>query len=514
MIPVFNVKQMREIDSAAIAGNLTIGYSLMVKAGLGLFARARECLTKNKTGEVAVFCGKGNNGGDGYVAGRMLLDAGYKVMCFSLCETEELMDEAKIAFNEYSACKGNVLVLSDAADVADLSRYCLLIDAMLGTGLKGDPHGLYTLAIEAINASNVPVIAVDTPSGLDNDTGIPGTPCIKATTTITMGYPKIGLYFYPGRAFVGNLIIQDLSYPDEIIAEKKVDLFYPSINRLKRFLPLRHPDGTKVDHGLALLICGSRGMTGSAALAADAAMRTGCGMVHLGTPESLLPILSIKLTETVLHPLYETGSGVLSFSSIDQIKELATGKHSLCIGPGLGHETNTSRLVREVVKSINLPTVLDADGLNAFKDHIGELKEHVGNLIITPHKGEWIRLFGNLSSDPSEMIGQVKSIAMEYHVTILLKGNPTVVVDPDGVAYILPFGNSALATAGTGDVLSGIIVSLLAQGTAAKEAAILGTYIHGEAGTIASLRLGEHSVIATDVVNTIYRVIRKITSEN
>lgn len=512
MIPVLTVQQMREIDSRAIAGNLTIGYSLMVKAAQGIYAVVCECLSENKNGEIAIFCGKGNNGGDGYVVGRMLLDAGYKVMCFSICETEELTGEAKVAFNEYCARKGNALVLSDAADVADLSRYSLVIDAMLGTGLKGDPHGLYAIAIDAINASGVLVIATDTPSGLDNDTGIPGSPCIKATITVTMGFPKIGLYFYPGRAFVGKLIIQDLSYPDEIIAEEKINLFYPSVKKMRRFLPPRRADGSKIDHGLALLVCGSKGMAGSATLVANAALRTGCGMTHLATPESLVQVLSIKLTETVIHSLYETAAGVVSFSAIDQIKELAIGKHALCIGPGLGHDTNTSRLIREVVKSIDLPTVLDADGLNAFKDCVDELKEHAGEIVVTPHKGEWVRLFGPLSTDPSEMVEQVKKVANQYRITILLKGNPTLAVDPDGTAYVLPFGNSALATAGTGDVLSGIIVSLLAQGTTIKEASILAAYIQGESGTTASRRLGEYSVIASDVVDTIHRVIKKISS--
>jgi NAD(P)H-hydrate epimerase len=327
-----------------------------------------------------------------------------------------------------------------------------------------------------------------------------------------MGFPKIGLYFYPGRAFVGKLIIQDLSYPDEIIAERKINLFYPSVKKMRRFLPSRHADGSKLDHGLALLVCGSKGMAGSATLVANAALRTGCGMTHLATPESLVQVLSIKLTETVIHSLNETASGVVCFSAIDQIKGLAIGKHALCIGPGLGHDPTTSRLIREVIKTIDLPTVLDADGLNAFKDCVDELNEHAGDIVITPHRGEWVRLFGTLSADPSAMVEQVKKVANEYRITILLKGNPSLCVDPDGTAYILPFGNSALATAGTGDVLSGIIVSLLAQGATIKEATILAAYIQGESGTTASNKLGEYSVIASDVVNTIHRVIKKISS--
>ena len=510
MIPVITVSQMREIDDKAIGGNLTIGYSYMLKAGMGLLSAARELVQDSRTGEIAIFCGKGNNGGDGYVAGRLLIDAGYKVMCYSLFDVDELKGESRVAFNEFVGRKGNFLVLSDSADLTNLSRYKLIIDAILGTGLHGDPHGLCAATIEKINSSGVPVLAADTPSGLNNNTGIPGNPCIKASVTVTMGYPKVGLYFYPGKRNVGHLIIHDLGYPDEIVAEKKGWLYYPELDDMRRYLPPRHPGGSKIVHGLSFLICGSMGMTGSAALVADAALRTGCGMAHLAAPESIIPILSTKLTETVLHGLHETGSGSLAFTALEQIRELASNKNALCIGPGLSHENQTTRLVREIVKSINLPTVLDADGINAFKGVAEDLKEHKGELIITPHKGEWQRLFGELPEDPHAIIDKLTVKARELNITILLKGNPTIVTDHSGSAFILPFGSSALATAGTGDVLSGIIVSLIAQGASIISAAILGSYIHAEAGIFAGRRLGDYSVLARDVSDNIFRVFRAL----
>jgi NAD(P)H-hydrate epimerase len=507
MIPVLTVSQMRAVDKETIGGDVAVGYSLMVKAGTGIADVAKKYLLNNMDKEIAIFCGKGNNGGDGYVAGKILLDEGCKVMCYSLCPIDELKGECKIAFNEYSAKIGNVMVLDDIADIGELSKTGLIIDAMLGTGLKGDPHGLYALTIDAINKAAVPVIAIDTPSGLDNDTAIPGKPCINASITVTMGFPKIGLLFYPGKQYVGELIIEDLGYSEKVVNQYKDDLYYSDGRTMAQFLPPRKPYGSKIDHGLALLICGSRGMAGSAALASEAALRTGCGMTHLAIPESLMNILSIKLTETVLHPLYETSQGTSAVSAFEQIAGLSRKMHAICIGPGLSHENSTSQLVRKLIKEIKLPAVLDADGLNAFRGMTQDLKGHAGELLITPHRGEWVRLFGDLSAEPVEAVRQMKHVAKEFGITILLKGSPTIVVCQDGASFILPFGNSALATAGTGDVLSGIIVSLIAQGASVKESALLGVYIQGNAGMIASEKFGEHSVIASDVVSMIYKVI-------
>jgi NAD(P)H-hydrate epimerase len=510
MIPVLTAKQMREIDEKAIGGNLVSGYSYMLRAALGIFKTASEMIGAKESGEIAVICGKGNNGGDGYVAARMLMDAGYNVMCYSLYDTDELRGEAKIAFNEYISRKGNFLILNDIADLGTLNGFSLIIDAMLGTGLRGDPRGLCAQAIETVNNSGVPVLSVDTPSGLNNDTGIPGNPCIRANVTVTMGFPKVGLYFYPGKLFTGRLIVQDLGYPDEIVAQKKGTIYLPSLDFIRKNFPLRHPDGSKFEHGLALLVCGAREYTGAPTLVAEAALRAGCGMTHLAAPFSCIPVLSIKNTETVLHALDETGNGTVAYSSIDKIRELVKGKNALCIGPGLSHDTQACQLVREIISDVNIPSVLDADGLNAYKGIAGELKKHSGDLIITPHRGEWQRLFGELPSEPLAIISHVNSIASIYNLTVLLKGSTTIIASPRGDVYILPFGNSALAKAGTGDVLSGIIVSLMAMGVSTTMAAVIGCYIQQKAAVLASQSLSEYSVTATDVIANIHKVILSI----
>jgi hydroxyethylthiazole kinase-like uncharacterized protein yjeF len=508
MVPVVTVAQMRAIDEAAIGGDRKKGYGSMLKAGAGIFRAAQDFMSDVKGGAVAVVCGRGNNGGDGYVAARLLLEAGYRVQCFSLCRTEDLAGEAKLAFNAYAGRKGKTLVLHDAAVFSRLPGCGRVIDAMLGTGAQGDPRGIYASAIAAIHKSGIPVIAADTPSGLDCDTGVPGRPCIKAALTVAMGFPKIGQFFYPGRGHVGKLVIQDLGYPENLL--KGNDIFYPSRADLRELLPRRRPAGSKFDHGLALLVCGSRGMTGSAVLAARAALRTGCGMTHLAAPGSVVPALSRRLIETVIHPLPETPAGTPALTAFEKLRNIAGSMRAVCIGPGISHEKETSALVRKFVSKCALPLVLDADGINAYKGRADELKAHRGELVMTPHRGEWERLSGGLPPEPAAVIDKLKETATRLGVTVLLKGNPTIVADRGGKAYVLPFGNSALAKAGSGDVLSGIIVSLLAQGAAPAHAAVLGAAIHGEAGTLASKKLTEYSVVAGDVVKAIPEAIREL----
>ncbi|MFP4163461.1 MAG: NAD(P)H-hydrate dehydratase [Chitinispirillaceae bacterium] len=514
MIPVFTTAGMRRVDEVSIGGNPTIGYSYMLKAAMGIFETVKDIVPAPECGDIAIICGKGNNGGDGYVAGSLLLDAGYRVMCYSLCEVESLTGEAHIAYNEFSSRKGSCFVVDDVEDLSNLNRYALVIDAMLGTGVKGNPRGLYSLAIGAVNASGVKVLAVDTPSGLNNDDGTPGSPCIKADVTVTMGFPKLGQFFYPGKENVGKLIVKDLGYPEEVIVEQKEDVYLPDDEALKGILPLRKENGSKIDHGLAFLLCGSRGMTGAATLASLSALRSGCGMVHLAVPESLLDTMAVKVTEPVLHPILQTRQGTASHDALDQVVSLCTRMDAFCIGSGLSHNPQTVTLVRELIREVKIPIVLDADGINAFKDRADELKEHAGEVIITPHRGEWKRLFGELSRDPLETVNELKRKAAEFNVTILLKGNPTLVSSPDGKTYIIPFGDSSLATAGSGDVLSGIITSLIAQGCLCINAAVLGASIQGKAGHLAGKALTKYSVMAEDVVDHISGVFRNLTIIN
>ena len=510
MIPVLTVAQMRKIDEKTIGGKTSVGFSYMKEAGAGLFDAVRRMVPTPRSGDIVIVCGKGNNGGDGFTVAKLLLDAGYKVMCYGLCQPDDLQGEAKLAYESYAGSEGNFLVLDDVADLGNLSKSSLIIDAVLGTGLKGDPHEFHAEVIEAINNANVPVLSVDTPSGLDNDRGVPGKPCIKAAVTVAMGFPKIGAYFYPGRASVGTLYIKDLGYPEPVVEKYGSDIFLPEPDDLKKMLPLRKPAGSKFDHGMAFMLAGSQGMTGSAALASVSALRTGCGMVHLASPKSAIPVLAAKLTEVVLQAIDETPGGAAAFSASDSLQELMKNVNAVCIGPGISHSEETGKLVRLLVARCPAPMVLDADGINAFKGKTELLKSHKASLLITPHAGEWERLFSAMPTEPMAMVDQLRRKAKEFSMTILYKGNPTIIADPSGKVYLSPYGNSGMATAGCGDVLSGIVTSLAAQGCTLTDAAILGAYIHAKAGDAAAAELGEYSMIAGDVERNIFKAIRGI----
>jgi NAD(P)H-hydrate epimerase len=532
---ILTTARMKQVDQLAIAGNTKIGYSYMCAAGKRIYQVALVMLDKTvvKDGNknVAVICGKGNNGGDGYVAARLLQEAGINADCFSVCDTKDLSGEASLAFKDYTGMKNSAVHIITSNDkLPDFNKYGLIIDAMLGIGASGEPRGLYMDVIKAVNASNASVLAVDSPSGLDCDNGKCTSSFIKADCTVAAGFLKLGQFFYPGRANVGELQVADLGYPATIVEEQSLGIFLPDINFFNRILPTRKENGSKIDHGLALLVCGSRGMSGSAALASVAALRCGCGMVHLAVPESLVDTLSAKVTEPVLHPLAETASGACAASALTEVLSLCERMDAICVGSGLSRDSESASLVRELIKKIDKPTVIDADGLNAFVGALPELTRHKGEIVITPHMGEWKRLFGeprpspkgvepevrgsplDLPDEPLDRINKLKEIAAQYNLNILLKGSPSLAVSAKGTAVILPYGNSALAKAGTGDVLSGIIVSLIAQGCTCFEAAILGAYLHGEAGWMASIDLTEYSVLASDVIRYIPKVI-KITNK-
>ncbi|MBN1983084.1 MAG: NAD(P)H-hydrate dehydratase [Chitinivibrionales bacterium] len=512
MLQVLTTSQMRSIDDQAINNNVAVGYSYMLRAAIGIVDVIVSMDINPRTDEIAIVCGKGKNGGDGYTVGRMLIDRGYKVMCFGLCGRESLSGEAYLAFDEYVMRDGNFFLIDDIVDLEGFGRFALIIDALLGTGIKGDPRGLYAEIIKMIDTSGKPVVSIDTPSGLNNDSGRPGNTTVRATCTVTMGFPKIGQLFYPARSYVGRLVIKDLGYPMEICEQQRSNMFLPTLSDVRQKLPPRKPAGSKFDHGLALLLCGSVGMTGSAHLCSMAALRSGCGMAHCIVPKSIVSILSTKVIEAVLHGIDETEQGTPGKDNINMILDLAADMQALLIGPGISHNTVTSELVRTLLARITIPVVLDADGINAFKGCSDELKNHQGDLIITPHAKEWERLFGAVPAEPMGLVTCLGRKAQEFGMTIVYKGNPTVVADSEGKIFILPVGSSGMASAGSGDVLSGILVSLLAQGAAPTDAAIAGVAIHGLAGETAAAQFSDYGMIARDIIVHIGSVLKKISS--
>lgn len=275
-------------------------------------------------------------------------------------------------------------------------------------------------------------------------------------------------------------------------------------------MPPRHKTGSKFDHGLVLMLCGSTGMLGSVSLCAKAALRSGCGMVHCAIGKSLLVPLSIKLTEPVLHSIVETTDGTPAISAFTDIERLSIRKNALLIGCGLSRNKNTAQLVHKIISCIDIDTVLDADGINAFENHLDLLKQHKANLVLTPHQGEWRRLFGKLSSDVNKRANAISKIAVEFNINIIYKGYPTIIVFNNGKSVIMPVGNSGMATAGSGDVLAGILSSLIAQGYSMDKAIPLSVFLHGKAGDMALNKSNPYSVIASDILDNIKNAINTV----
>lgn len=504
MYPIVTVETMREIDERAISGDVSVGFSYMKRASHALATEVEMLANILGIRRVVLFCGKGNNGGDGFYLGKLLLDLNYEVFCYGICSEEFLLGEARCAYDAFAKAGGDCTVLTEESDFTQLEQG-ITVDALLGTGVVGDPRGVVAKIIAHINSLSDFVIAVDNPSGFNANTGYPATPCIDADMTISLGFPKVGHYFGDPQ-IIGQLRSHELGYPNEIIESSTLCAHVMDSVSVRELFPRRHYYGSKYDHGVVVALSGSRGMTGAPTLAARAALRTGCGMTYLLTPESTIPSLSATLVEPVMVPVAETIEGSLSKAAVDAVEHLRHKMDALLIGPGLSRNSETAQVIRQVVCESEVPVVLDGDGLSAFVDHQDMLKS-VDNLLITPHYGEWRRLFGELPLNADERLKRLKDIAIGYEVYILFKGMPTILVYPSGEITFSTFGNSGLATAGSGDVLAGVIASLVAQGKSIGEAAHVGAALHGMAGDLAVKDLNEYSLIASDLITYLPQAI-------
>lgn len=515
---LLTAKQMAAADRAAIEEGIR-GLDLMERAGAKVFAAARSLLGGPGQGTVAVVCGKGNNGGDGLVAARLLHQEGVGVLVFLVGSKADLKGDA-LTNLERGLEKGvvvcEVLAEGDLSLMKEgLGRADLVVDAILGTGVQGAPHGLCGWAIEAINASGKPVVAVDVPSGLDSDTGqMPGV-CVRADRTVTFGSPKIGHVFYPGRAACGFVEVVDIGIPSRVMEGLDCHVHLTTPRDAAGLLPRRAPTVHKGACGRVAVVAGSVGMTGAAALASEAALRSGAGLVVLGLPESLNDLMEVKLTEVMTRPLPELRKRrCLALRGLGEIRALAAQADVLAIGPGIGRHPETRQLVRRVVAETRIPLVIDADGLNALADAADVLRESPGDVVVTPHVGEFSRLSG---VPISEVLKRPREAALEFAqevgVTVVLKNAPSMVAAPDGELFVNPTGNPGLATAGSGDVLTGIVAGLMAQGLPGKGAATLGVYLHGWAGDLAKAAGSEMGFIAGDVLAALPRAIRAVLEQ-
>lgn len=507
MQQIVTSSQMRRIDKITIDENIVVGYNLMREASEGLAGEVIKSIKGDVRKKIAVLCGKGNNGGDGFLAAAILNRNGFKAECFFAYNEDDLQDEALLAYKEY--IKDGVLYqIESVDDIKCLDKYSIIVDALLGTGIKGSPRGLIADIINEVNLLNLKVISVDTPSGINCDTGEVYEPFINAEKTVTMGFPKVGFYYYPARNFVGELAIIPLSYPKNISNRNTLASLIEK-DDVKIIIPNRIPDGSKYDHGVVGVISGSEGMTGAPTLAMNSALRTGCGMVFGIVPNSIIDVMSVKVTEPVLKAVKGSEAGSFGLEDYDEIMDKIEKVNSLLIGPGISLNKNTQLLVRKLISNINKPTVLDADGLNAFKGCEELLKGRKSKLIITPHKAEFQRLFGELPKEPEMLIKKCCDISNEYDIILVLKGKPTIIADKQN-SFIVDSGDDSLAKAGTGDVLAGMICSFIAQGSEPLNSALAGVFIHGLAGKIAAKEYSNYSVLATDVIDSIGLAIKEI----
>ena len=523
---IVTAADMREIDRVTAERFGVPSLTLMENAGSAVadFALLQYPSAKS----FGVICGKGNNGGDGFVVARKLHEAGKEVRVLLLAGPKELRGNAAENFKKLSASTAApaFAVFNGWGSAAANSVFTrdVLIDAILGSGFRPPVSGVYAEAVEKINSASMPVIAVDIPSGADSDVFGEQTGAVaRADAIVTFTAPRPAHLF--GNLTHGPVVIAPIGSPDAAIKSSlNLNLITP-----KDIAPLFGPrprDSNKGMYGHVLVIGGSQGKAGAAAMAGFSALRAGAGLVTVATARSVLPTVAGFHPELMTEPLAETAEGTVALKALQAVERLAEKKTILAVGPGISRNQETAELVRKIVSESATPIVLDADGLNAFEGRAkdisrkkrrnrSEIAEPAGTLVLTPHPGEMARLTGlNIHAIQRDRINVARDFARDYGVILVLKGDRTIVAAPDGQAWVNPTGNPGMATGGTGDILTGIIAGMLAQyPQRAFEAVLAAVYLHGLAGDIACERVGGQSLVATDLVEALYQAFRRVRAK-
>lgn len=508
--------QMRRADQLAGESFGLPGVALMENAGAQVAAAVRTVLGgRVAEKKICIFAGQGNNGGDGFVAARHLLGDGAKVRVFIVGNKSEIAGDAGVNLAVLAHMGADCLAVANDRDwdkitLAVTFADCL-VDALLGTGFRGLLQGDMARAARIINSAACPTVAVDVPSGVHADTGQVQGEAVRADYTVTFGLPKPGLFLYPGAAYAGAVHVAAIGLPPVLLQDSSLQQNIIDAALVKPSLPARRPDAHKGANGRVLLVAGAPGYTGAAALAAAGALRAGAGLVTLAVAAGLYPIMAAKLTEVITRPLPEEKSGILGRAAVPAVLEMAARQDVLAIGPGLGGEDDTGAAVRDIVAAAPCPLVIDADGLNALAGHAALLAQAKAVPVLTPHPGEMARLL-NLTPARvnADRLGVARQAAAAWGAIVVLKGAGTVVAYPDGEAFINTSGGPALATAGTGDVLTGLIAALIAQGLSSHAAAVTGVYVHGLAGDIAARPTGGVGMSAGDVARAVPLAIKEL----
>jgi len=505
---------MKKLDEYVIKNIGLSSLVLMENAGRSVAEILTQKIPELKKKKMIVVAGRGNNGGDGLAAARHLINWGANIEIFILAASkEELSPEAATNAAILEKSGANVKYIEQEVEVlsAALARADIVIDAIFGIGIKGAVRGVAQKAIELINRSSASIVSVDLPSGLDADTGHVEGVCVKADLTITLEFFKLGLLLYPGREYAGEIIIAQIGYPKSIKEAFKSELELVDREFVTKKIPKRRAYSHKGDYGRVFLIAGSRGMTGAAALAAEAALRSGAGLVYAGIPQSLSAVIESKLTEAVKIPLPDS-EGALAYEALAPILQLLKDKDVLAIGPGLSKKDQTAKLVKALIKKVppTLPIVIDADAINILSEEPRLLKALKSSTVLTPHPGELSRLIKKkIEEIEADRVGVAKKVAADFNVVLVLKGVPTVTALPSGFVFINSTGNSGLASGGSGDVLTGLIAGLIAQGLRPEDAAPTGAYLHGLIADRLKEKTGERAMIAGDLIKEMPAVLKE-----
>ena len=503
---IATAEQMRTLDRRAIEERGVPSLELMERAANAL-AEAAIDTAANAPGRAVCFCGPGNNGGDGVACARLLLEAGFEVRCILVGQREKLTCDTR-AMEARLAAAGGVLE-PFTPDDPDFAAWCLkadvMVDAIFGIGLNTEVRGDALTAVHMMNTCDIPVVSADIPSGVEADTGRVLGEAVRAARTVTFTLPKAGHYVGKGGLCTGVLTVADIGIPRDLVDGE--DYPVQTVEGADVRLPVRPRDAHKGDFGKVYLLGGSVGYTGAPYLAAASAVRTGCGLVSLGVPELIWPVEAAKCVSAMPFPLPEKG-GMLSEKALPQPLEKLSGCDVLALGPGLGRSERAARLVWELLKT-EKPVVLDADGINALSGHIDILDARRGRVtILTPHDVEFTRIGGDLKR--GDRVGAARDFAVSHGCVLVLKGHRTITATPEGSVLVNTTGGSGLAKGGSGDVLTGVIASLLAQGAGAVQAAAAGVWLHGRAGDLAEQELTAYGMTPEDTVNHLPLAIREI----
>ncbi|NSW84187.1 MAG: NAD(P)H-hydrate dehydratase [Syntrophothermus sp.] len=514
---IVSAQEMRDLDRRASSEFHIPSIVLMENAGLRVVEAVQTALAGIKLPRVVVIAGKGNNGGDGFVVSRHLINSGFHVDTFLLGRPSELTPDAELNFRILQNISGRVFVVSDTGELqgllAPLSGCDLVVDAIYGIGFHGEMPSPESEVVKMVNQSGKPVVAVDIPSGVEADTGKVRGEAIRATWTVTMALPKKAFFLEPGRSYTGMLTVGDISIPRCLLEAPDIKTNLVTEDWVAPWFLPRPAETHKGSFGHVLVVGGSVGLTGAVVMAAEAALRSGAGLVTAAVPQSLQPAIESRLIEVMTTPLPETSLKTISLEALPALQSLLE-RTSVCVaGPGMGRYPEARAVIRFILETAGVPVVIDADGLNALAEDLGVLKDRQIPVILTPHPGEMSGLSGLSVADiQADRLEVARGFASEWGVTLVLKGHNTVIATPGGDVYVNVTGNPGMATAGSGDVLSGIIAGFMAQGLLPDQAAISGVYVHGKAGDEAKKEKGERGLNAMDIVHYIPAVLKAFES--